>query len=223
MVECVVIRPCFDEASSISFEWCSEVIGWLREKNISLIDLAKDDAVRSKVEEAIQRENPQLIVFYNHGDTQGLLEQDGENYVIDKKNDYMLSGKELYTLACLYGADAGIDAWKKGAIAVWCYIKEFGFTTEALTEFKNFANSGIKFKLEGKTWEESLQQTKNLAKQLCQKLINEGKYISAIILQQDSDALRCYTQNNPPETSTCIFRKLLIKILGPQKAWRIAK
>jgi hypothetical protein len=223
MVECVVIRPCFDEASSISFEWCSEVIGWLREKNISLIDLARDDAVRSKVEEAIQRENPQLIVFYNHGDTQGLLEQDGENYVIDKKNDYMLAGRELYTLACLYGADAGIDAWKKGAIAVWCYIKEFGFTTEALTEFKNFANSGIKFKLEGKTWEESLQQAKNLAKQLCQKLINEGKYISAIILQHDADALRCYTQNNPPETSTCIFRKLLIKILGPQKAWRIAK
>jgi len=222
MVECVVIRPRFDEASGVSFEWCGEVVHMLKEKGVSLVDLAGEDAVRSVVEETVRREDPKLVVFYDHGDSRGLLGQD-KGYVIDKGNDGLLAGREIYTLACLWGSDGGVDAWRKGARAVWCYVEEFSFTSEALEEFRVFANSGLRFRIEGRTWEECLRLAKELAEELCRRLVGEGKYISAVALQDDADALRCYTKDNPPETSRCLARRLLIKLLGPERAWRIGR
>jgi len=223
MVECVVVRPCFDDASSFSFEWCEEVIGWLKEKNVSLVDLAKENATRGKVEATVQNENPKLIIFYNHGTDKGLVEQDGKGYVIDKENDHLLAGREIYTLACEWGADGGVDAWKKGAVAVWCYVEVFTFSTEALDEFQAFANAGIKYKLEGHSWEECLRLAKELADRLCQRLVDAGKYIASILLKQDAEALRCYTQNSPPEESKCIFRNVALKLFGYKVGWKISR
>ena len=221
MAGCLVIRPRFDLVTSISFEWCGEVVGWLRDAGFGVIDLAEGDAVRGRVEAAVEEYDPSLVVFYDHGDENGLLQQGGRGYVVDKRNDHILSGREVFTLACSWGRDGGIHAWRKGAKAVWCYIDVFAFTSEALDEFRRFANSGLRFRLEGRSWKECLQLARQLAGELCRKLIEEGKYLSAVILQEDADALRCYTDETPPETSKCFARRLLIKLLGPERAWRI--
>jgi hypothetical protein len=218
-----VVRPRFDPATEVSFGWCGELVDLLESNGVQVIDLQADDATREIVEASIQSEDPWLVVFYDHGDEHGLVEQGGKGYVIDKRNDDLLAGREIYTLACSWGRDGGVDAWRKGARAVWCYVREFGFTSEALEEFKMFANSGLRFRLEGRTWEECLRLAKELAEDLCRKLVGEGKYISAVILQDDADALRCYTDGNPPDTSGCPVRRLLIKLLGPEKAWRIGR
>ena len=220
MTVALVIRPRFDDATSYSFDWCQEVVDMLKLKGFDVIDLAEKDATRENFEEQVKTSNPQLIVFYNHGSEEGLVAQHGGEYVIDKKNDELLSGREIYTMACSWGADGGIDAWKKGAKAVWCYVQAFAFTTEAIEEFKTFANCGLKFKLEGKSWEESLQHAKEKAKELAQKLVEVGKYIASVLLQKDADALRCYTEKNPPETR-CFFRKVAIKLFGAKLGWRI--
>jgi hypothetical protein len=98
----------------------------------------------------------------------------------------------------------------------------FTFTTDALEEFKEFAVSGLRFRLQSKSWEECLQLSKELAKSLAQKLVEDGKYIASIILQGDSDALVCYTPNSPPE-SKCVFRKMAIRIFGHEVGWKIGR
>jgi hypothetical protein len=125
-------------------------------------------------------------------------------------------------MACLSAKTLGVEAYKNGALAYWGYVEVFSFSTEALDEFRTFANAGLKFKLEGKTWEESLKLVKELADQLCQKLVEAGKYMASILLKQDADALVCYTPNNPP-TSNCTFRKTAIRLLGPKLGWKISR
>jgi hypothetical protein len=218
----LAIRPLFDEVTSYSYSWCEEVIGWLRNAGYEVTDLAKDRATRIEVENAIKAGNPSLIVFYDHGNRYGLAEQGGEGYVIDKKNDILLKNREIYTLACLWGSDGGIDAWKKGAKAVWCYTKEFAFSTDALTEFGRFANEGLRLRLEGKSWAECLRMAKELARELASRLVEAGKYIAAVLLSRDAEILVCYTPENPPE-SRCPLRRALIKLFGPRIGWSLPR
>jgi hypothetical protein len=77
-------------------------------------------------------------------------------------------------------------------------LKNSLFTTEALDKFCMFANAGLKFWLEGNEWEKCPKLTKELANELCQKLNESGKYIAAVFLRLDADALRYYTASNPP-------------------------
>jgi hypothetical protein len=121
---------------------------------------------------------------------------------------------------CLWGSDGGIDAWKKGARAVWCYTKEFGFSTDALAEFGRFANEGLRLRLEGKSWIECLRMAKELARELASRLVEAGKYIAAVLLSRDAEILVCYTPENPPE-SHCPLRRLLIKLFGPRIGWSL--
>ena len=65
----------------------------------------------------------------------------------------MFSNHEVYCENCLSAKKVGVEAYKSGAIAYWCYIEDFVFTTEALYEFNMFANAGLKFWLEGNKWE----------------------------------------------------------------------
>jgi hypothetical protein len=52
--------------------------------------------------------------------------------------------------------------------------------------------------VERKKMEKCPKLTKELANELCQKLIKSGKYIAAVFLRLDANALRCYTASNPP-------------------------
>jgi hypothetical protein len=214
----VICRPRFDEASGYSYQFCGKITEFMRDKGVDYLDLAGGEATRERVESELQRDKDANFCFFNHGSREGLF-QDESRYVIDKRNDGILSGREVYTLACSWGANGGIDAWKKGAKAVWAYVDVVSFTTEALPEFQEFFVSGIRFRLEGRSWEECLRSAKELAKELCRKLIESGKYISSIVLQQDADSLRCYTQSNPPETK-CPLRKVALKIFGAE-GWRL--
>jgi hypothetical protein len=55
---------------------------------------------------------------------------------------------------------------------------------------------------------------KDLAKKLVQKLIETGKYIASVFLQWDADALRCYTEDNPPEPEECPVSRFIAWAFG---------
>jgi len=176
---------------------------------------------RAEVEKAL-KENPVAIyIHYNHGSEDAHWGSEDEA-VVNLENVELLSGRETYCMNCLSAKKLGVEAWKGKATAYWGYIEVFTFTTEAPDEFREFANSGLKFWLEGKTWKESLQLAKDLAKALTQKLVEAGKYIASVVLQGDADALRCYTEDMPP-TSDCAFRRLSIRLFGPKIGWKLGK
>jgi hypothetical protein len=218
----VLVAPRFDDASSYSYDWSREVKKMLEEKGFQVIDIGGRPLSRAEVEKALTENPNALFIFYNHGNEDCLWASETEK-AVDKDNVQLLASRECYTMACLSARKLGVEAYKVGCLAYWGYTEAFAFTTEDADVFKEFANCGLKFKLEGKTWEEALQQAKNLAKELCQKLIEAGKYFSSILLQQDADALRCYTPNNPPTEAKCFFRKVALKIFGPKVGWRISR
>lgn len=210
----LAIAPRFDEATEYSFKWIKRLLDDLGCEYEALFE---EDATREKFEEAVSRHD--VVVFYDHGDRKGLYAQGGLTYVIDKKNDHLLKGKVVYTMACLWCSDGGIDAWKKGAKVVWGYVREFAFTVEEEELFMECANYGlvVKYK-ENITWEEAYERT---IQKFNEAIAKARDGWSKVWLRYDRDALVCYTEESPPRTSTCMFRRALIKLLGPEIAWKI--
>jgi hypothetical protein len=217
----ILIAPKFDTATNFSYDWSREVKVGLEQKGYTVIDIGGRQVSRAEVEKAL-KENPNVIyIHYDHGSEDAHWGSETEA-VVDLKNVSLLGQREVYCMNCLSAKKLGVEAYKNGALAYYGYVEVFSFSTEALDEFREFANSGLKFRLEGKTWEESLQLAKELADELCQKLVEAGKYIASVLLKQDADALRCYTPNNPP-TSNCTLRKTAIRLFGPKLGWKISR
>lgn len=210
----LAVAPCFDEVTAHSINWIKNLLTELKCEYEALFE---KDATREKFEQKVGEH--ELIIFYNHGDKEGLVSQDGFTYVIDKKNNHLLKDKTIYTMACLWCSDGGIDTWKKGAKVVWGYIKEFAFVTTEEELFMECANYGLIIKTkENLTWEEALEKTKEKFNEAIDKAKDP---FTKIWLRWNRDALVCYTENNPPKTSTCLLRRLLIRLLGAKKAWKI--
>lgn len=184
-----------------------------------VFDISGGPVTRKEVEEALKPNPNALFIFYNHGSSDCLWGSVTEK-LIDLQNVKLLSNREVYTVACLSAKKLGSKAYAEGCIAYWGYTAEFTFSTEAIKEFQQFANCGIKFKLERKSWSECLKLAKELAKQLASKLTREGKYFSAVLMEHDSEVLVCYNAH-PPETK-CPLRKLAIKLFGPRRGWKIS-
>ena len=218
MTVAVLVAPKFDSATEYSYDWSREAKALLEQKGYEVIDIGGRRVSRAEVEEAL-KENPNAIyIHFNHGSEDAHWGSEAEK-VMDLDNVDLLFQREVYCMNCLSAKELGIEAWKHKATAYWGYVEVFTFTTEALDEFQEFANSGLKFRLEGKSWNECLQLAKDLAKALAQKLVEAGKYIASVILQGDADVLRCYTEDMPP-TSDCVFRRLCLKIFGPKIGWK---
>ena len=218
----ILIAPNFDEPTSYTFNWSRELVSLLQEKGYNVIDIGNKEVSRSEVEYYLNLFPNVLCIHYNHGNEDCWYGSFTEK-IVDLDNAQLLSHREVYCLNCLSAKKLGVEAYKLGAIAYWGYVETFTFTTDAIEEFKEFANSGIKFRLEGHSWEESLQMSKNLAKQLSEKLIKEGKFIASIVLEQDANALRCYTEKNPPQETKCLLRKIALKLFGFKFGWKISR
>jgi len=214
----VLVAPKFDSATEYSYNWSREAKALLEDKGYKVIDIGGQRVSRTKVEEALKQNSNVLYIHMNHGSEDAHWGSE-EEAVINLENVALLSGRETYCMNCLSAKKLGVEAWKNKAVAYWGYVEVFTFTTEALEEFREFVNSGLKFRLEGKSWKECLQLAKDLAKELAQKLVVAGKYIASVILQGDADALCCYTENMPP-TSDCAFRRLAISVFGPKLGWK---
>jgi hypothetical protein len=215
----ILVAPKFDSATEYSYDWSCKAKDMLEEKGYKIIDIGGRRVSRIEVTEALKENSVAIYIHYNHGSEDAHWGSENEA-VVDLENVGLLSGRETYCMNCLSAKKLGVEAWKGKATGYWGYSEVFTFTTEALDEFGEFANSGLKFRLEGKSWKECLQLAKDLAESLAQKLVAAGKYIASVILQGDADALRCYTEDMPPP-SDCAFRRLAIRLFGPKIGWKL--
>lgn len=218
MNEAILVAPRFDEATKFSYEWSREVKAWLEEKNYTVYDVGGRRVTRAEVEKLL-REHPNILyIHYDHGSEDAHWGSESEK-LVDLNNVELLSGRPTYTMNCLSAKKLGVRAHKEGALAYHGEVESFAFSTEALDEFKEFANAGIKARLKGSTWMECLAFAKDLAKKLADKLIAAGKFIAATLMTGNGNALRCYTAENPPdpEEEPCWMRRLcmvLFRVMG---------
>lgn len=212
----LVCAPKFDNATSYSYEWSRELVDLLKKHGFVVKDISGGIVKREDVENSLV--DVSLYVHYDHG-SEDCHWGGAHEKVIDLGNVNLLSGKEVYCMNCSSAKKLGVEAWKRGAVAYWGYVEEFVFTTDALDAFKEFANYGLKKRLEGLSWKECLEKTKERAKEIINELIRNGKYIAASALLHNMENLVCYTPSEPPK-SRSVFRRLALRLFGA-KGWFI--
>jgi len=217
-----VFRPRFDQATEFTFEEGQDVLDYFEEKDVTYIDLDKEEAIADKLKAVLKAHSHVNVAHYNHGNESSWFDNNEEVCMSCEDAD-CLKGREVYCNNCSSAKKLGVEAFKKGALAYWGYTDLFVFTTDAIEEFKEFVNNGIKRRVDGLTWKKCLELTKELAMKLIDLLVKAGKALAASCLRWDCDHLVCYTEDMPPDAdqTDCPLRKLAIKIFGPKRAWRL--
>jgi hypothetical protein len=194
-LKAILVRPRFDSATEHTFDFAEDILKQCREAGIDVVELAEDEAVKSKVEEEL-RKGTDLLIFYDHGSEDALVGQD-EQPVVDLKNCYLLAEKEVYTLACLSAKELGVEIWNQGG-KYWGYTEVVGFTTDALKEFKEAFNCGFCFLfIEGNAHQAALDRAKATFDQLAMDLLSQGKIMAAVLMRQNRENLVAYNANKP--------------------------
>jgi len=214
----ICCAPVFDEVTEITYDESRDAVKYALENRVEVIDLVKEDAVREKVEEALRKYPDALFFHADHGSEDAVYGND-ERPVVDLKNVNLLSGRECYNNNCSSAKKLGVEAWKLGAV-YWGYDDVFYFTTDSLEEFKEAVNYGIKRRVDGFSWGECLQKTKEKMTELADKLVKAGKALAASCMRYDRDHLVCYDAH-PPQPS-CVLRKLAVKLLGVA-GWKMTR
>jgi len=135
------------------------------------------------------------------------------------KNVELLRNRECYNTNCSSAKNLGVEAWKRGAV-YWGYKDIVYFTTDALEEFQEAFNYGIKRRVDGLSWEECLEKAKKRMTELADKLVEAGKALAASCMRHNRDILVCYDAH-PPEP-VCRLRALAVKLLG-RAGWRVSR
>ena len=198
-MKAILGRPNFDDATSYTFSFAEEILEWCRQAKIDVVELAKGEAVRERVEEQLKK-GTDLFIFYDHGDEGALIGQD-ERPVIDLSNCHWLADKEVYTLACLSARTLGAEIWRQGG-KYWGYTEVVGFTTDALKEFKEAFNCGFLYMfIEGAPHEDALNKARETFDRLASELVSQGKIMAAIYMRKNGESLVAYNTHEPGENS----------------------
>jgi len=127
--------PLFDEVTEYCYEESRDLIRYAESRGFKVVDLAKEDAVRERVEEALRR-NPGALFFHSdHGSPDRVWGNDGRP-VLDLENVDLLRGRETVQNNCSSARILGVEAWRRGCKAYLGYVDMVYFTTDAWETFK---------------------------------------------------------------------------------------
>ena len=194
-MKAILVRPRFDSATEHTFAFAEAILEQCRQAGIDVVELAEDEAVKSRVEEEL-RKGVDLCIFYDHGSEGALIGQD-EEPAVDLKNCLLLAEKEVYTLACLSAKELGAEIWRQGG-KYWGYTEVVGFTTDALPEFGQAFNCGFCYLfIDGEAHQAALDLAKTTFDQLAMDLLSQGKIAAAIFMRQNKESLVSYNAHGP--------------------------
>ena len=204
--------PLHDEATKFSARWNERL--WQSLGDIARIDLYDEDAVRSKWEKAVDERNPDLIVHYGHGSDWTLVGDDLKA-IMDEYNAKKAAGRTVYTMCCNAASKLGADAYRKGCVAWWGYVRPFSFTTDDEEIFCELANLGLIVRnVTGISWPKVLERVKEAYEDKVEEIREVGGDPWTIIaLVGNKNALVVWTDETPP-TSDCAFRNLGVRMFG---------
>lgn len=90
-----------------------------KQKDVKIIELTKEGSKRRALVNAIEKENPQLIIFNGHGDGETIYGFDYEVLVKCNDNEAILSGKIVHSMAC---SSASVLGKKCVTLGTKCFI-----------------------------------------------------------------------------------------------------
>jgi len=211
-MKAICVVPKFDEPTEYSSKWNEKLrtsIGGQGE----FILLLMADAIRENAEESLKNNPDVMLIHYDHGNEDRLIGQD-RRAVVDLVNVALLKDREVYNMNCLSAKTLGKAAYKDGCRAYWGYIREVAFTTDVEEDFCEAFNYGLLLRVQGKSWKECLELTKEKMTQIIEDLVKRGNVIGAMCLVQDRDALRCWEKDTEIPTEPCPVSRAIANLFG---------
>lgn len=179
-------RPRFDPATNYSYRWCEDVISKALEKGIKHVEYGEDEATRVNLENSISDSN--AFAFYDHGSEKHLFSQNWE-IAVDENNYDIFSGKPIYLLACLFGAEGAQKTVDAGAPVIWAYNRPFGFFGHMEDYFKEQANVGLNNLLEGSDFAGARRAFLKRCEEIVKELDQQGLSMIADQILYNMDSL----------------------------------
>ena len=202
------IAPCWEEITAYSLKWNKSLMAALTQVKAQLLG---GEATRIKYMEAVKDPQIRTVVFYDHGSSQGLVEDGGAGYILDEKNLDTVKGKEVYTMCCLTAGDLGKEAYKRGTPIWWGYKDAFSFMAQAEEIYGRLANMGLLLvKNDGLSWRQDYEKVIEAFNEEIKKAETGDPWVE-ITLINDRDALVCWATWNEPSTET--FLEMIIRMI----------
>ena len=196
------MAPCFEEVSTISLKWNQRLMAALR--GCVFTQLLGGEATRLNYMEAAKDPQIRTIVFYDHGSSQGLVEDGGAGYILDEANLGTVKGREVYTMCCLTAGGLGEEAYRRGTPIWWGYRREFSFMAAKEETYGRLANMGLLLvKNDGLSWRQAYDAVIAAFNEEI-KAAEIGDPWVEITLVNDRDALVCWADWNPPAEETLL-------------------
>lgn len=176
----LLINPRFDRASEYSYRWSTFLPPVLRANKWSVVSIGNRNVSRGEVERAIRENNPQLVIFYDHGKPAKLMGSRAEA-VFDIGNADLLKDRDVYTVACLSAIELGKECVRKGCRMFWGESKPIMLTTTWNWTFRRHLNDGILMKImfPSLTWDDCFDHEYKLGDDLVKFLLGKGRPLEA--------------------------------------------
>ncbi len=183
MINVILVAPQIknDLPTKITTDWAVQLSGFIKaNSDYTLAAFLREDAVRSKVEDALRRQKnqPGFFVFLDHGDRDVFIGSD-ERRLIDAGNVDLLRNKLIYTISCKSAASLGYEALKEGAVGYIGFNNDFRIEPYAPTVFGHCFLAGLKSLMRGCVIQESIM-TVNV-KKARERVKNEMSSITLLL------------------------------------------
>ena len=211
------LAPCWEETTAYSLKWNQRLMAALRGCVFS--QLLGDKATRLKYMEAVKDPQIRTVVFYDHGSSQGLVEDGGAGYILDESNLDTVKGKEVYTMCCLTAGDLGKEAYRRGTPTWWGYKDAFSFMPQQEEIYGRLANMGLLLvKNDGLSWRQAYEKVVEAFNEAIKKAETGDPWVE-ITLVNDRDALVCWANWNEPPTESLLTRILNMILDFLRRIW----
>lgn len=183
----LLTRPEHDDTTHYLSSWCQATIGLAQEKGIKVLDLHREKANASEIENRINQFSPDLVVLNGHGSENAVMGHRNQPLIQAGKNENLLSSRVVYAISCKSAKSLGPTSVQAGAINYTGYDDDFIFVYEPrnaarplhdetarlfLEPSKIFVDSLLK----GNTVDESRKRAANLLrKNMLKSLSGAGK------------------------------------------------
>jgi len=216
MLKATAGAPDFDAATKYSYQWFLEQIDFLRNApgQWDVLETYEGPrAVRPYPHDGLKNLNPDLFIFYDHGNEDHLVSNDSTS--LFNENDLpLLKGRSVYTMCCLAAKVLGIKAIHAGVLEWWGYTESYTFTYDAIKEHGDVSGYGLrKAHVDGKALKDVLEETKQYFYAKADELRSSGRTVAAAIMVRDAECLVCWHPENvpsEPEPDPGFWEKLLM-------------
>jgi hypothetical protein len=200
MAKVVVVRPKFDPATTVLFEWTRNFMLDYKNKgyNDEIKDFAEGAANTQNVVAylgSLTDRSDTLFIHFDHGVFDKLFGQD-KSVIVDKRSAAILKDLVVYAFACESARTLGKAAVEAGARCYIGYKDIFGFVIPKSNDFKYVAVEPANVLVSGGTAEAAYNSARDLLLKLLDKFYQEYKetgsyesYMAAVWAYKDLKGL----------------------------------